>query len=122
MRMLIIDDSRAMRRLLSGFGQTLGFETSEAEDGEKALEAVMTQPRFDVALVDWDMPVMNGLEFIQNIRANPAFNYLKLMMVTAQTSPEYLVKALENGADDYLMKPLTQEMFDDKLRVLGFVP
>jgi two-component system chemotaxis response regulator CheY len=94
----------------------------EAEDGREALDIlVKNDPRepFAVALVDWDMPRMNGLEFVEAIRRNRDFADLKLMMVTAQNSQGHVAQALQAGADDFLMKPVTREMLADKLTMLG---
>ena len=119
--MLVIDDSKTMRSFLSYIARDLGFQTQEACDGLDALEVVRKSDPFVVALVDWDMPRMNGLDFVKAIRADPAHADLKLMMVTAQSSLTAVVEALECGANDYLMKPITKEMVADKLRVLGVI-
>lgn len=119
MKILIIDDSRTMRRLLTSYVAPLQAETVEAADGQQALDALELYGPFDLALVDWDMPVMNGLEFVKAVRSDPSQDGLQLMMVTAQNSLEAVTTALTHGANDYLMKPLTEEMVLDKLRVLG---
>jgi two-component system, chemotaxis family, chemotaxis protein CheY len=119
MRMLIVDDSRTMRSFLGALARNLAFETREAEDGQEALEPLADEGSFDIALVDWDMPRMNGLELVNEVRARPEFDSMKLMMVTAQCSMDAVTRALSDGADDYLMKPITAEMFEDKLRLLG---
>jgi len=69
--------------------------------------------------VDWDMPRMNGLEFVKAVRANPVYDGLKLMMVTTQNSMEHVAAALDSGAADFLMKPVTKESLAEKLLVLG---
>ncbi len=119
MKILIIDDSKAMRTFLNHLVQELHFETAQAEDGCQALEVLQQQGGFDLALVDWDMPRMNGLEFVKAVRANPTHDDLKLMMVTTQNSMERVMVALEAGATDFLMKPVSRESLEDKLRVLG---
>ena len=121
MRVLIVDDSVTMRHLLQSVVATLQAETVEATDGRQALKILADQWPFDVALVDWDMPVMNGIEFVKSVRADSRFNGLKIMMVTADNSMEGVGKAINSGADDYLMKPLTGQMVIDKLRVLGLL-
>lgn len=120
MRMLIIDDSRAMRTLLTSYARELAFETVDAADGKQALEQLRKYPSTEIALVDWDMPVMNGLEFVKAVRAQRSYDDIKLMMVTAQTASGAVEEALLSGANDFLMKPLTKEMLEDKLRILGF--
>lgn len=122
MKLLIVDDSRTMRGLLTAYARPLGFEIFEAEDGRHALEQIARHQPFDVILIDWDMPVLNGLELLEILRANPTYDSTKLMMVTAQSSMTSVVVAMEKGADDYLMKPLTEEMLADKLRVLELIP
>jgi two-component system chemotaxis response regulator CheY len=122
MKMLVIDDAKAMRTFLSYLGQELAFTTVEACDGREALDRlVKNDPRepFAVALVDWDMPRMNGLEFVEAVRRNRDFTDLKLMMVTTMNSQDRVQRALAAGADDFLMKPVTREMLEGKLQILG---
>ncbi|MSU60940.1 MAG: response regulator [Pedosphaera sp.] len=121
MRLLVIDDSRAVRLVLSKFLGELGIESAQAGDGLEALEAFEGDLDFDGALVDWDMPRMNGLEFVQAIRERSEFDGKKLIMVTAQTSMGNVVEAINAGANDYLMKPLTKEMLEEKLRLVGLI-
>ena len=111
-----------MRTFLTYVAQQMAFATFEAVDGREALDTLIkNDPRepFDVALVDWDMPRMNGLEFIQAVRRNRDFAHLKLMMVTTQDAQERVLQALQAGADDFLMKPVTKELLADKLQILG---
>jgi two-component system chemotaxis response regulator CheY len=117
--MLIIDDSATMRRLLGMIASELGIDSEQAEDGESALDLVERRPGFEVALVDWDMPRMNGLEFVRAVRARPQLSDMKLMMVTSHHAAQDVRLALALGADDFLMKPLDTGMVADKLRVLG---
>jgi two-component system chemotaxis response regulator CheY len=121
MRLLIVDDSKTMRSMLSSFARRQGGHVVEAVDGFDALTKLEEYPEFDAALIDWDMPRMNGLELLKSIRANPAYDGMKTMMVTANTSFTAISDALTLGADDYLMKPLDEEMFADKLRLMGLV-
>ena len=74
----------------------------------------------DVVFIDINMPKMNGLEFIKKVRANPVYDSMKLMMVTSHNSMEDMSEAIQKGSDDFLMKPFTQDMVADKLRILGF--
>jgi two-component system chemotaxis response regulator CheY len=124
MKMLIIDDSKTMRVFLQRLAEELSFQTEAAEDGRDALlKLVKNDPRepFDVALVDWEMPVMNGLELVQTVRRNKDFDSLKLMMVTTLNSMDRVALALEAGANDFLMKPVTKELLEEKLQILGVV-
>jgi two-component system chemotaxis response regulator CheY len=119
---LIIDDSKAMRRILASAVREFGLEVSEAANGRQALETLAgMQPPAGIALVDWNMPEMNGLEFVNRVRANARWNGVKLMMVTSVTEADQMVKALTAGADEYIMKPFTKEALHDKLRLLGIV-
>jgi two-component system chemotaxis response regulator CheY len=119
MKILIVDDSKAMRTFLQFLVSQMNFETALAEDGQHALEVLAQQHDCHLALVDWDMPRMNGLDFVKAVRANPVYADLKLMMVTTQNSMDRVAAALEAGATDFLMKPVTRESLEDKLRVLG---
>jgi two-component system, chemotaxis family, chemotaxis protein CheY len=124
MKMLVVDDSKPVRTLLSLFARELSFTTVEAADGREALDTlIQTDPKepFAVALVDWDMPRMNGLDLVQTVRRNRDFDSLKMMMITTQNSLDKIATALGAGADDYLMKPVTKEMLEEKLQVLGVV-
>lgn len=119
MRALVIDDSRAIRLILSRTLQELGFQTLEAANGKEALAVLEREGPVELALVDWNMPEMNGLEFVQAARARPAWGSMRMMMVTTETEMERVVKALEAGADEYVMKPFTREVIAEKLSILG---
>jgi len=123
MKALVIDDSRAMRRIVAGQLQTLGFETVEAGDGRQALEAMAAADGgFDLACVDWNMPVMDGLTFVQRVRANRDWRRVTLMMVTTESEHGQVVRALAAGAHEYLIKPFTPDALVAKLQLLGLVP
>jgi len=119
---MVIDDSRAIRMILARTLRQLGYEVAEAGDGKEAL-AVLDRNAADVQLilVDWNMPEMNGLEFIKRVRAQDRYKDLKLMMVTTETQVEQMLAALDAGANEYVMKPFTREVIEDKLRVLGIL-
>jgi two-component system, chemotaxis family, chemotaxis protein CheY len=121
MKVMVIDDSRAMRTLLGGMIREMGFEVLEAKHGKDALDQLQAGGAPDVALVDWNMPEMNGYEFVKAVRADTVFQPLKLMMVTTETDMSQVVKAIEAGADEYVMKPFTKEVLLDKLQLLGLV-
>jgi len=118
MRALIVDDSRFVRGYLRGMLEERGIACDEAADGRAALELLHGENRFDLALVDWNMPVMNGLEMLRQLRAE-GFSDLKVMMVTTEAENEYILRALEAGADEYLMKPFDDEALNEKLAMLG---
>jgi two-component system chemotaxis response regulator CheY len=118
MRALIVDDSRFVRDYLRGLLEEMGIECEEAADGRAGLEILHAGGSFDLALVDWNMPVMNGLEMLQQLRAC-GFSDLKVLMVTTEAENDYIVRALQAGADEYLMKPFTEEALSEKLAMLG---
>lgn len=97
----------------------IGFEVFDAGDGRQALERLTEVGKFDLALVDWNMPVMNGLEFVYAVRAQSDLNDMRLMMVTTETEINQVIKALEAGANEYVMKPFTKEIILEKLSLMG---
>jgi len=120
-RALIVDDSKTMRHLLENMLVEFSFEVLCAADGREGLATLQREWPIDLVLIDWDMPVMNGLEMVKAIRADPKYSDLKIMMVTALNTQAGIDDAMNSGADDYLMKPLTKDMVLDKLLILGLV-
>jgi two-component system, chemotaxis family, chemotaxis protein CheY len=118
MRALIVDDSRFVRSLLRGMLEQRGIACDEAADGRAALDLLHGDLTFELALVDWNMPVMDGLEMLRQLRAE-GFSDLKVMMVTTEAENDYIIRALEAGADEYLMKPFDDTALDEKLAMLG---
>ncbi|MDX2186342.1 MAG: response regulator [Opitutaceae bacterium] len=121
MRLLVVDDSKAMRTMICAYAGDLGYETNEAADGIDALEALERSQDYEAIMLDWDMPKMDGLTALKIIREDRRFDAIKIMMVTAQGSYENVAQALEAGANDYLMKPFDEQMFAEKMRILGLV-
>lgn len=119
MQALVIDDSRTTRMILKQLLKQFGFEVSEAADGKQALSVLGTMGHPDLILVDWDMPVMNGWEFIQAVRAQHEYDDLPLMMITAHTDAESVTQALQAGANEFVMKPFNEEIIREKLQLLG---
>ncbi|HLK10308.1 MAG TPA: response regulator [Candidatus Binatia bacterium] len=119
MRALVIDDSQAIRILIANILKRIGFEVLEAANGREALERLAAASRMDVAFVDWNMPEMDGLAFVQAVRAEPRWAAVRLMMVTTETETAQVVRALAAGADEYLMKPFTKDALIEKLALLG---
>jgi two-component system chemotaxis response regulator CheY len=122
MRALVVDDSRAMRRIVGRILTDLGFEVVEAGDGQQGLDALAEGPVPQLACVDWNMPVMDGLTFITRVRAVPAWRDITLMMVTTESEHAQIVRALAAGAHEYLIKPFTAQAMAEKLELLGLVP
>jgi len=118
---MVIDDSRAIRMILSGILNELGYEVRQAENGQDALSQVAQIMDLKVFLVDWNMPEMNGLEFVKNIRKDNRFAKVPVMMVTTETEVSQVMAALEAGANEYVMKPFTRDIIEGKLRMLGVV-
>ena len=118
---LVIDDSKATRTLIDQILGDIGFEVAHATHGRHALESLKRIGKVDVALVDWNMPEMNGLEFVQAVRADPAYDDMPLMMVTTETEKHQIERALEAGANEYVMKPFTKEVMQEKLDILGLL-
>ena len=110
-----------MSRLLNGtfFFAQISFQPLKAEHGLDALAQLDGAGDCELALVDWNMPEMNGLEFVEAVRARRGLDGMKVMMVTSESSPRQVYEALKAGADEYAMKPVTKEIIEDKLGALG---
>jgi len=108
-----------MRMILERSLKEVGFEVSGAGDGQLALEQLNQGAPVDLMLVDWNMPVMNGFELVQAVRANVLLSGVRIMMVTTETSLGSVEQALAAGADEYLMKPFTRELLQEKLALMG---
>lgn len=123
MRALIVDDSRAMRRIVGRILSEAGFDVLEAGDGQEALDVLAAQAEPPtLACVDWNMPVMDGLTFITEVRRHPEWRSITLMMVTTESEQDRIVRALAAGAHEYLIKPFTGDALVEKLDLLGLLP
>lgn len=118
---LVVDDSRAMRSILTRLLSGLGFDVAQAGDGAEALQVLDAGTRPDVVLVDWNMPVMDGLTFIKTVRGREEYRDISLMMVTTESEQGQIVRALAAGAHEYVIKPFTDEVIAEKLALLGLV-
>lgn len=118
---LVVDDSRAMRSILTRLLSGLGFDVAQAGDGAEALSVLDAGTRPEVILVDWNMPVMDGLTFIKNVRTRDDLRDISLMMVTTESEQGQIVRALAAGAHEYVIKPFTDEVIAEKLALLGLV-
>lgn len=119
MKALVIDDSRAMRSIVGNILKSLGFEVCDAGHGLEGLERLQAVPGIELALVDWNMPEMNGLEFVSAVRERREFDGVRLVMVTTETDAGRMAEALSRGADEYVMKPFTRDVILQKLEQLG---
>jgi two-component system chemotaxis response regulator CheY len=122
MRVLVIDDSRAMRAILRQMLGGVGFEVAEAADGREGLRRLREGAPPDLVVVDWNMPVLDGLGFVKELRADGAYAALPVLMVTTETEMGRMAEALEAGASEYVMKPFTREDLLSKLDLLGLAP
>ena len=116
---LVVDDSRAVRSLLSRIMRELGFDPIQAESGLDALRQIEDGIAPEVALVDWNMPEMNGIELIEALRERNDLDHLKIVMVTSETDVEFVKRALSHGADEYVMKPFSKEDLIARLNQIG---
>ena len=126
MRALVIDDSRAMRRIVGSILKDFGYEVREAGDGQQALDALQEGKAEgwvpDLCCIDWNMPVMDGLQFVSAVRSNPVWRSMTIMMVTSESEHTQIVRALAAGAHEYVIKPFTADAIRDKLALLGLLP
>ncbi len=115
MKFLVVDDFSTMRRIVRNLLKELGFtNVDEAEDGLIALQKLNTLP-FDFVVTDWNMPNMDGLTLLQNIRANPSLKHLPVLMITAEAKKENIIAAAQAGASGYIVKPFTAATLSEKL-------
>jgi two-component system, chemotaxis family, chemotaxis protein CheY len=122
MRVLIVDDSRASRMVLQKFMKELRFETIEAENGGHALWLLSQKPDIQLMTVDYHMPQMNGTQLVRLVREKPEFASLPILMISVESRTEYQSEAIQAGVNEYLIKPFTKEMIEEKLRLMGIEP
>ncbi len=119
---VVVDDSKSVRLILSKTLGELGWTVEQAGDGRAALsllDAQTSPPK--LVLIDWNMPEMNGLDLVREIRQRSRMSASKLMMVTTETEFDQMKSALDAGADEYVMKPFTKDIIIDKLRLMGLM-
>ena len=123
MHAMVIDDSRAMRMILKRIVSKLNFDVIEAGDGQDAMDQLAAMSEVpELALIDWNMPNMNGLEFVVKVRSEPRLREMTLVMVTTESEQNQIVRALAAGAHEYVIKPFTEGAMIEKLALLGLVP
>lgn len=119
---LIVDDSRTMRSILARILGTMGFTNVQAGDGSEALKRLSEETEeISLICVDYNMPEMNGVEFLQAMRKLPRFREVPTMMITTETHVAIMQSAFAAGVSEYLMKPFTQAMVREKLDILGLL-
>lgn len=119
MRALVVDDSRFVRNYLRSLLSEHGIDCSEACDGGQGLDCLRSGGPFALALIDWNMPVMSGIELLRAARADRSFDGTRIVMVTTEAENDHIEAALLAGADEYLVKPFDEAGLFDKLRMAG---
>lgn len=119
MKALLVDDSRAMRMILARTLKEIGFEVTEAGHGLEGLEKLNANGPFDLALVDWNMPEMDGITFVSTVRQGQLAQQMRIVMVTTESEAERVAAALAAGADEYVTKPFTKDALTSKLGIIG---
>jgi two-component system chemotaxis response regulator CheY len=120
---LVVDDSKTIRIILGRILKELGYEVCEAGNGKEALKVMESEKAaVNLVLADWNMPEMNGLELLKQLRQDPNLAALKVIMVTTETELDHIVSALRAGANEYVMKPFTKDILREKLELVGILP
>ncbi|MEA3417385.1 MAG: chemotaxis response regulator CheY [Thermodesulfobacteriota bacterium] len=115
MKIMVVDDFATMRKVIKNLLKQAGYKNiTEAEDGVEALKALKSE-KVDFIISDWNMPNMNGLEFLKGVRADSEFSGLPFLMVTAEGLKENVVEAVKAGVSNYIVKPFTSEVLNKKI-------
>jgi two-component system chemotaxis response regulator CheY len=115
MKILVVDDMSTMRRIVKNIMKQLGFaNVEEAENGQEALDKLRAEP-FGFVISDWNMPVMTGIDLLRAIRADNKLKDIPVLMVTAEAQKENLVEAIKAGVSNYIVKPFTAEVLQEKM-------
>jgi two-component system chemotaxis response regulator CheY len=123
LKALVVDDSRAVRMILAKTLRDLGYEVMEATNGKEALHVIEAEKTaITLVLADWNMPEVNGLDLLKQLRRNPSLSSLVVIMVTTETELDQMTAALEAGANEYVMKPFTKDILIEKLQLVGIHP
>ncbi len=118
---LVVDDSSVVRKIARRILEGLEFEVTEAEDGEKALEICQAKLP-DAVLLDWNMPVMDGFEFMGHMRRLPGGDQPKVVFCTTENNVAHIAQALSGAANEYIMKPFDKDIIADKFAEVGLIP
>lgn len=122
MRVLIVDDSRANRMVLQKLMKEFGFDTLEAENGADAIWLLRQRSDIHFITVDFHMPNMSGVQFVRLVREKPEFATIPILMISVEKQPDRQTEAISAGVNEFLVKPFTKEMIEEKLRALGIDP
>ena len=118
---LVVDDSRVVRKIARKIIEDLGFQGVEAEDGKVARD-ICAQSMPDAVLLDWNMPVMSGIEFLRALRAMPGGDAPKVVFCTTENDMNHIQRAIQAGANEYIMKPFDSEIIETKFAQIGLHP
>jgi two-component system chemotaxis response regulator CheB len=118
-RALVVDDSRPVRGIIAKIMRSLSFETIEVTNGKEALESLEKDGAFDVVTVNWQMPVMDGLEFVSAVRKSRKFHRLPLLMISSEADADRIAMAMKEGVNEYIVKPCTENSIAAKLSAMG---
>lgn len=121
MKVLVVDDSRAMRLIIGSILADFGFEVVEAPNGAEAMKYFEGPRQVDLLLVDWNMPLTNGYELVCAVRSKPSNKDICIIMVTSEADQSRIDQAKTAGANEYIIKPFTKEIMQEKLTSLGLI-
>lgn len=117
---LVVDDSATIRKVISSMLQKLQVEVREAENGQVAIEACEDEMP-DFVMLDWNMPVMNGLDFLIALRKTPGGTQPKVILCTTENDFSHITQAMSEGANEYIMKPFNEDIIREKLEIVGLI-
>lgn len=117
---LIVDDSRVVRKVASRIVRDLGFAVTEASEGSEAL-SMCRQSMPDVVILDWNMPVMNGLDFVKALRREESGKDPRVVFCSIENDAEHIQEALRSGADEFIMKPFDADILESKFAEVGLI-
>jgi two-component system, chemotaxis family, chemotaxis protein CheY len=118
---LVVEDSKTIRMILIQYLQKMNIQVVEAANGLEGLERLKEMAPPDLVLVDWNMPVMNGIDFIRAVRELHIYDPLPLIMVTTNSESDYVGTAMDAGANEYIQKPCTLDALREKIELLGLL-
>ena len=117
---LVVDDSRVVRKVARRIAEDLGFVCEEAEDGQQAYDACAKEMP-DAILLDWNMPVMSGIEFLEKLRAMDNGTHPKVVFCTTENDLSHIQRAMQAGANEYIMKPFDSDIIESKFSQIGLL-
>ncbi len=117
---MIVDDSRVVRKVAARIISDMGFDCTEVEDGQRAFDAC-TESMPDAILLDWNMPVMSGIEFLEKLRMLEGGDKPKVLLCTTENDTGHIKRAMNAGADEYVMKPFNSDIIESKFKQIGLL-